>query len=89
MATASEGWGDGCQLSAMQPKALNDSFTYCDGVYASLQDSHLADKVSVGDRHPTVLFIAMRNVAHNDEHYGNIVTYLRIKGLVPPSSMPM
>ena len=26
------------------------------------------------------------NNAHNNEHYGNIVTYLRIKGLVPPSS---
>jgi uncharacterized damage-inducible protein DinB len=26
------------------------------------------------------------NVAHNFEHYGNIVTYMRIKGLVPPSS---
>ena len=26
------------------------------------------------------------NVAHDFEHYGNIVTYLRIKGLVPPSS---
>jgi len=26
------------------------------------------------------------NTAHNNEHYGNIVTYLRMKGLVPPSS---
>jgi hypothetical protein len=25
-------------------------------------------------------------IAHNNEHYGNIVTYLRIKGIVPPSS---
>jgi uncharacterized damage-inducible protein DinB len=28
------------------------------------------------------------NTAHNNEHYGNIVTYLRMKGLVPPSSEP-
>jgi uncharacterized damage-inducible protein DinB len=28
------------------------------------------------------------NVAHNFEHYGNIVTYMRLKGLVPPSSEP-
>jgi hypothetical protein len=26
------------------------------------------------------------NVTHSSEHYGNLVTYLRIKGLVPPSS---
>jgi len=26
------------------------------------------------------------NTAHTDEHYGNIVTYLRMKGIVPPSS---
>ncbi len=26
------------------------------------------------------------NTAHTDEHYGNMVTYLRIKGIVPPTS---
>ena len=26
------------------------------------------------------------NAAHLAEHYGNIVTYMRIKGMVPPSS---
>jgi hypothetical protein len=26
------------------------------------------------------------NTAHTDEHYGNIVTYMRLKGLVPPTS---
>ena len=28
------------------------------------------------------------NLTHDWEHYGNLVTYLRIKGLVPPSSEP-
>jgi hypothetical protein len=28
------------------------------------------------------------NVTHDQEHYGNLVTYLRLKGLVPPSSEP-
>ena len=28
------------------------------------------------------------NTAHDNEHYGNIVTYLRMKGIVPPSSEP-
>jgi hypothetical protein len=26
------------------------------------------------------------NGAHDYEHYGNIVTYMRLKGLTPPSS---
>ena len=26
------------------------------------------------------------NTAHADEHYGNMGTYLRLKGIVPPSS---
>ncbi|MDQ3674429.1 MAG: DinB family protein [Gemmatimonadota bacterium] len=29
------------------------------------------------------------NAAHNAEHYGNLVTYLRIRGMTPPSSQPM
>ena len=28
------------------------------------------------------------NVTHDNEHYGNIITYLRMKGIVPPSSTP-
>jgi uncharacterized damage-inducible protein DinB len=28
------------------------------------------------------------NVTHDSEHYGNLVTYLRMKGIVPPSSQP-
>ena len=28
------------------------------------------------------------NTSHINEHYGNLVTYLRLKGMVPPSSAP-
>jgi uncharacterized damage-inducible protein DinB len=70
-------------------KALNDAFTYCDGLYATLQDSKLPEKVAFFGGQQARLYIVTLNVAHNDEHYGNIVTYLRIKGLVPPSSMQM
>ena len=30
----------------------------------------------------------VRNAVHDGEHYGNIVTYMRLKGMVPPSSQP-
>jgi uncharacterized damage-inducible protein DinB len=26
------------------------------------------------------------NTTHNNEHYGNMVVYLRLKGMVPPST---
>jgi hypothetical protein len=28
----------------------------------------------------------MFNTTHNNEHYGNVVVYLRLKGQVPPST---
>jgi uncharacterized damage-inducible protein DinB len=28
------------------------------------------------------------STAHDNEHYGNIVTYMRMLGMVPPSSQP-
>ena len=38
------------------------------------------------DQHRTLSGILNFNVAHDFEHYGNLITYLRIKGFVPPSS---
>ena len=69
-------------------KALAGGFAYCDAMYAGLSDSHLKDKRDHIGRPANRLFIVSLNAAHDDEHYGNIVTYLRIKGLVPPSSQP-
>jgi hypothetical protein len=34
------------------------------------------------------LSILVLNISHNSEHYGNLVTYFRLKNLVPPSSQP-
>jgi len=66
--------------------ALKDSFSYCDGVYNSLTDASGVEKVKFFGRDMTRLGVLNFNIAHSNEHYGNIVTYLRIKGLVPPSS---
>ena len=41
----------------------------------------------VGAKQPRAAGL-MSNTNHNTEHYGNLVTYLRINGLVPPSSAP-
>jgi len=67
-------------------KALEGAFAYCDGVYAKMTDASGADKVKyfLGEQ-PKLSVLAFNN-AHNMEHYGNLVTYMRIKGVVPPSS---
>jgi uncharacterized damage-inducible protein DinB len=72
-------------------KALNEALYYCDGVYGALTDASAMQMVTVSgpNGQPTqVLRLArlIQNHAHNNEHYGNIVTYMRIKSIVPPSS---
>jgi uncharacterized damage-inducible protein DinB len=68
--------------------ALKDAFAYCDSVYADLTDAKAAEMVDFFGRKATRLGIMDFNVAHNMEHYGNLVTYMRLKGIVPPSSTP-
>jgi uncharacterized damage-inducible protein DinB len=68
-------------------KALNDSFAYCDTAYA-LSDAGLGEMVDSpfgGGKTPRVEPL-VGNIGHNNLHYGNLVTYFRIKGIVPPSS---
>jgi uncharacterized damage-inducible protein DinB len=74
-------------------KALNNALSYCDGVYAALTDASGMQMIEVtqeNGRQQRVLRMSqlLLNVFHNNEHYGNIVTYLRIKSIVPPSSEP-
>jgi len=66
--------------------ALKVAFAYCDKTYAAMTDAQAADMVQFFGNNSAKLSILSFNNAHNMEHYGNMVTYLRIKGLVPPSS---
>ncbi len=67
-------------------QALNDAFAYCDKAYNGMTDAHAAEMVKFFGREQAKLTVLAFNNAHNDEHYGNLVTYMRMKGLVPPSS---
>jgi uncharacterized damage-inducible protein DinB len=67
-------------------KALNDAVAYCDKAYDGLTDAHAAEIVKFFGRDQAKLSVLAFNNAHSDEHYGNLVTYMRLKGLVPPSS---
>jgi uncharacterized damage-inducible protein DinB len=66
--------------------ALKASFDYCDGAYDSMTDVDAATKVKMFGRDQTKLAVLNFNISHDNEMYGQMVVYLRIKGLVPPSS---
>jgi uncharacterized damage-inducible protein DinB len=77
-------------------KALTESFQYCDGAYAVMTDAGGVPVVTFdaggeGARVPVQmprLTVLAFHAQHAFEHYGNIVTYMRMKGIVPPSSEP-
>jgi uncharacterized damage-inducible protein DinB len=68
--------------------ALKDAFAYCDAAYAKMTDASAAEVVSFFNMKITRLGAMDFNTAHTMEHYGNLVTYMRIQGIVPPSSAP-
>ena len=67
-------------------KALTDSVAYCDAVYASLTAATATEMVKAGDTQILRVQPLFNNLSHNTEHYGNLVTYFRMKGMVPPST---
>jgi uncharacterized damage-inducible protein DinB len=64
---------------------LAAAFAYCDKAY-QLGDAALAQPAELFGMKGTRLWVLNFNAVHNAEHYGNIVTYMRMKGMVPPSS---
>jgi uncharacterized damage-inducible protein DinB len=66
--------------------ALNTAFSYCDKAYDSMTDASAAQTIKLfGNDAPRMSALIVNNM-HNMEHYGNLVTYMRMKGIVPPSS---
>jgi len=69
-------------------KAVKASFEYCDGAMKTLSEATLKETFKSGMRDVPKTSPLLLLIAHSQEHYGNLVTYLRLKGLVPPSSEP-
>ena len=68
--------------------ALDEAFVYCDKAYAAMNDETAVEKVKFMQRDSPKLGVLWINNTHTVEHYGNLVTYLRMKGHVPPTSDP-
>ena len=65
--------------------ALKASTQYCDRAYQQT-DKAAQQKTKLFGQEQTRLYALMLNATHNGEHYGNLVTYMRLNGIVPPSS---
>jgi len=77
--------------------ALEESSRLCTRAY-SIADAQALEPLSAVARAAWVsngfgtprtrLYALMMNAWHDNEHYGNLVTYMRLRGMVPPSSQP-
>ena len=67
--------------------ALKESFTMCDKAFDSLTtDAKAVELVQMGQRQSTRVGALVRTVSHSNEEYGYMAVYMRLKGIVPPSS---
>lgn len=68
--------------------ALEEAFAYCDRAYNGMTDANMGQVVKALGADRSRAGLLAFNTDHAFEHYGNLVTYLRLKGIVPPSSEP-
>ncbi|HEY2821287.1 MAG TPA: DinB family protein [Candidatus Acidoferrum sp.] len=66
--------------------ALKDAVAYCNKSYESMTDAKGSQMIKIFGFDLAKLTVYSINTAHTDEHYGNMVTYMRLKGIVPPTS---
>jgi uncharacterized damage-inducible protein DinB len=71
--------------------ALKESFAICDAAFAALTDAQASEMVKVGQSgfQLTKLSLLVSMVAHSNEQHGYMAVYLRLKGIVPPSTEAM
>ena len=67
-------------------KALADSFAFCDDAFSALTDASAVELVAQGRGQTARGAVLANNTAHDNEEYGIITVYLRLKQMVPPST---
>jgi len=68
--------------------ALKEAFAYCDRAYDGMTDASGLQTVKLFGIDTPKLDVLATNNMHDMEHYGNLVTYLRMKNIVPRTSEP-
>jgi uncharacterized damage-inducible protein DinB len=66
--------------------ALKASMAKCDDAYGQTTAENALELVAAGKGDALRAMLLLDNISHDNEHYGNIVTYMRLKGHVPPST---
>jgi uncharacterized damage-inducible protein DinB len=86
--TVNDGKGpDNMKGKAEIIKYLKDSFAFGHKAVATLNSSNLVEPITSGSgRQTTRLFLATFAPAHCFNHYGQMVEYLRMNGIIPPAS---
>jgi uncharacterized damage-inducible protein DinB len=78
---------DNMKAKAEIIKYLKDSFAFGHKAVATLTSSNLVEPISSSKgRQTTRLFLATFAPAHCFDHYGQLLEYLRMNGIVPPTS---
>jgi len=67
-------------------KALADSFALCDEAFSSTTDENALQTVRQGNNEVTRAAALYGVLVHGNEMYGTSAVYLRLKGVVPPST---
>ena len=66
--------------------ALNASFAHCDKVLDGLTDAKALEEVPAGNKKVVAVDVMISYIANLNAHYGNMVGYMRVKGVIPPST---
>lgn len=74
-------------------KAVSDAFAYCDSAYAAVTDASGSEMIDITQENGRTtrnlrMALLILNYGHNNEIYGSMVSYLRMKSIVPPASEP-
>jgi hypothetical protein len=65
---------------------LKASFDVCDTAYAAVTNENISEMVNAGRAQRSRIGMAWGNVSHDNEQYAELSTYLRLKGIVPPTA---
>jgi len=87
--TGEEKGPEAVKTKAQIMQFLKDSFTYLHKALGSITDKNQLDQVTLfGDMKAARLSVGAFACAHPMDHYGQMVEYLRMNGIIPPASRP-
>ena len=69
-------------------KYLKDSFAYAHKALATVNEGNVAGQVQspFGNGKSSRLGLSVSMIGHSRDHYGQMVEYLRMNGIIPPAS---